>query len=328
MSKEVEWLRRMKHAQAVEMPVENPVGSRKAAPCGPIEPDSPEPQNDKAGKGFSQVAGMDNLKSLVQEGFINVLKNPALAARYSVSVPNLLLYGPAGCGKTFFAERIAEEVGINFMKVSPDDLSCIYVHGTQQKIGELFRKAEQNAPTLMFLDEFDCMVPKRSGDANHQYQTDEVDEFLTMLGDTASRGIYVVAATNHPENIDSCILRTGRIDEKIYVPMPDRETRESLFRLELKSRPAAEDIDYSSLSAQTEGFNCSDISYIVKTAARQKFNAAIQSSAEELIGQQDLEGIISDMVPSVNEKDLRAMEDVHRMFASRSQRQAKRIGFM
>lgn len=112
MSKEVEWLRRMKHAQAVEMPVENPAESKETTPCGPIEQDSPEPQDDKTGKGFSQVAGMDNLKSLVQEGFINVLKNPALAAHYSVSVPNLLLYGPPGCGKTFIMSGFRKREGV------------------------------------------------------------------------------------------------------------------------------------------------------------------------------------------------------------------------
>lgn len=100
------------------------------------------PVDLNAGKqGFSKVAGMDNLKKLVIEGFINVLKNPTKAAHYGISVPNILLYGPAGCGKTFFAERVAEEVGINFMKVSPDDLSSIYIHGTQKKNWRTLQKS-------------------------------------------------------------------------------------------------------------------------------------------------------------------------------------------
>ena len=121
----------------------------------------------KAGKGFEDVAGMTQLKELVVEGFINVLKNKECAEAYGIKPPSLLFYGPAGCGKTFFAEKVAEELGINFMKVVPDDLACTWIHGTQQKIGELFRKAEQKAPTLIFFDEFDAMVPKRSeNDAN------------------------------------------------------------------------------------------------------------------------------------------------------------------
>lgn len=217
--------------------------------------------------------------------------------------------------KNFFAERVAEEVGINFMKVSPDDLSSIYIHGTQKKIGELFKKAESKAPTLLFLDEFDCMAPQRTNDPNRQHQTDEVDEFLTMLNETSKRGIYVIAATNHPENIDKSILRTGRIDEKIYVPMPDVEMRKSLFRIELESRPISDDIDYDTLAQITEGYNCSDINYIVKVAARQKFNSSINNAMDELICQKDIEGIISHMPPSVKEKDIRAMERVCQEFA-------------
>jgi transitional endoplasmic reticulum ATPase len=100
----------------------------------------------RVGKGFKDVAGMTQLKELVIEGFINVLKNKECAEAYGINPPSLLLYGPAGCGKTFFAEKVAEELGINFMKVVPDDLACTWIHGTQQKIGELFRKAEQFLP--------------------------------------------------------------------------------------------------------------------------------------------------------------------------------------
>ena len=330
MTKETEWLRKIKSSNKMRVPANAPsleeIEEENAKTASTVVADVPETPTAK--KGFSEVAGMDNLKQLVTEGFINVLKNPTKAALYGISVPNILLYGPAGCGKTYFAERVAEEVGINFMKISPDDLSSIYVHGTQKKIGELFKKAEAKAPTLLFLDEFDCMAPQRSNDPNRQYQTDEVDEFLTMLNETAKRGIYVIAATNHPENIDSSVLRTGRIDEKIYVPMPDAEMRKSLFRLELKTRPVSEDIDYDSLAVKTEGYNCSDISYIVKVAARQKFNDSIGNSTEELICQEDLENIISHLSPSVSEKEIRVMERICQDFAPKDCRTSKyQIGF-
>ena len=142
----------------------------------------------KSGNGFEDVAGMTQLKELVVEGFINVLKNKECADAYGIKPPSLLFYGPAGCGKTYFAEKVAEELGINFMKVVPDDLACTWIHGTQQKIGELFRKAEQKAPTLIFFDEFDAMVPKRSdSDANQAYNG-EVNEFLCMLNNASERG--------------------------------------------------------------------------------------------------------------------------------------------
>lgn len=155
-----------------------------------------------------------NLKQLVTEGFINVLNNQECAKAFGITPPSLLFYGPAGCGKTFFAEKIAEEVGINFMKIVPDDLASPLVHGTQEKIGEVFRKAERKAPTLIFFDEFDAMVPQRTND-DRNYQNGETNEFLCMLNNAAEKGIYVLAATNHPERIDKAVLRTGRIDELI-----------------------------------------------------------------------------------------------------------------
>ena len=284
----------------------------------------------KAGKGFEDVAGMTQLKELVVEGFINVLKNKECAEAYGIKPPSLLFYGPAGCGKTFFAEKVAEELGINFMKVVPDDLACTWIHGTQQKIGELFRKAEQKAPTLIFFDEFDAMVPKRSeNDANQAYNG-EVNEFLCMLNNASERGIYVLAATNHPERIDKAVLRTGRIDELIYVDMPDMEARESLFRLTLAKLPTADDIDFKKLASITEGYNCSDIDYIVKLASRKMFNATIKNKDKcyQKITQCLLEETISRKSPSVSQKDIKEYERVRNEFSPKDEKKKDvRIGF-
>lgn len=284
----------------------------------------------KAGKGFDDVAGMTQLKELVTEGFINVLKNKECADAYGIKPPSLLFYGPAGCGKTYFAEKVAEELGINFIKVVPDDLACTWIHGTQQKIGELFRKAERKAPTLIFFDEFDAMVPKRSeNDANQSYNG-EVNEFLCMLNNANERGIYVLAATNYPERIDKAVLRSGRIDELIYVDMPDVDARESLFRLTLSKLPAADDINFKKLASITEGYNCSDISYIVKVASRKMFNATIKDKvgAYQKITQYLLEETILHRSPSVSRKEINEYERVRNEFSPKDDRKNEmKIGF-
>lgn len=266
---------------------------------------------EKRGGGLQDIAGMTELKQLITESFINVLRNKECAEKFGIKPPSMLLYGPAGVGKTFFAEKVAEEIGIHFMKVVPDDLACQYIHGTQAKIGELFKEAEQKAPILLFFDEFDCMVPQRSSN-DENYQNGEVNEFLCMLNNASSKGIYVIAATNHPERIDKAVLRTGRIDELIYVGMPDEASRESLFKMSLSKLPCSKEINFAQLADMTKGFNCSDIGYIVQIASRRMFNASIQQSRKAClpITQEILVDTIQQRSPSVSSKDLRDFERI------------------
>lgn len=284
----------------------------------------------KTGNGFSDIAGMENLKKMVIESFINVFNHIEIAKAYGIKPPSMLFYGPAGCGKTFFAEKMAEELGINFVKIVPDDIACTWVHGTQQKIGEVFRDAEKKAPTLLFFDEFDAMVPRRSGDEANQHYNSEVNEFLCMLNNASDRGVYVLAATNHPERIDKAVLRTGRIDELVYIDMPDKEARKNLFDLALSKLPTAEKVDTEHLAELTNGYNCSDITYMVEVAARKAFNEAIRSDDGCLqpITQSLLEEIIAGRTPSVSSKDMREYEQLRCEFSSKDKECARvRIGF-
>ena len=321
LENDMELLRRICGEQPKAVETDTP-----AKEDGPKLPEKP----DAKGNGLSDIAGMEELKDLVTEGFINVLKNRRQAEAYGIRPPSMLFYGPAGCGKTFFARKMAEELGINFMMIVPDDLACTWVHGTQQKIGEVFREAEKQAPTLLFFDEFDAMVPQRSGDEGNQHYAGEVNEFLCMLNNASERGVYVLAATNHPERIDKAVLRTGRIDEMVYVDMPDREARRNLFDLKLSKLPAAEDIDTGRLADLTEGFNCSDICYIVGVAARKMFNATVRERAKDCrpIGQGLLEEVIAQRSPSVSGKALREYERVRKEFSPKDKgTQRAAIGF-
>lgn len=215
------------------------------------------------------------------------------------------------------------------MKVVPDDIASTFVHGTQKKIAEVFTEAERMAPTVLFLDEFDAMVPTRTSD-DHGCQNGEVNEFLCRLNHANERGVYLIAATNHPESIDKAVLRTGRFDERIYIDMPDTLARERLLRLALHDLPKAADIDYARLAEMTAGYNCSDIKYIIQVAARKMFNASIEkpNAPYREIDQQSLEEAIAGRTPSVGEKELREYERVRdEMRGKKPAAAARSIGF-
>ena len=230
--------------------------------------------------GLDEVAGMSELKALFRRDFIRIVRNPKVAQAYGIKPSNCtLLYGPQGCGKTFIAEKAAQESGLKYKVVNPSELGSIYIHGSQQKIAELFDEAEKKGPMILIFDEFDAIVPKREADRNGN-QANEVNEMLTQLNNCASRGIYVLATTNRPGLLDPAIMRKGRVDRMVYVSLPDKEARKELFRLEIEKRPFVE-IDYEELAAVTENFTCSDISYIVEEAARLCFEETLDRGLDD-----------------------------------------------
>ena len=256
------------------------------------------------GNGFADIAGMDELKEMLRKRVILILQNKELAEQYKLTPPNgMLLYGPPGCGKSFFAEKFAEETGFNFILVKASDLGSIYIHGSQGKIADLFKKAEENAPTVLCFDEFDAFVPSRSGDNVGSNQAGEVNEFLTQLNNCSKRGIFVIATSNRPDKVDPAVLRTGRIDKQVYVPMPDLTARKLMFELYLKDRPCGE-IDSDALAVKADGYVASDIAYVVNEAA------TIAAFNREPITQELLTKTIEGIKPSVNKELLKEYEEM------------------
>lgn len=277
----------------------------------------------KHGNGFADVAGMNEIKSIMQKKIINILKDPQKAERFKIQIPNgMLLYGPPGCGKSFIAEKFAEEAGYNYVFVKSSDLASIYVHGSQEKIGALFDEARKNAPTILNFDEFEALVPNRSK-INNSSESGEVNEFLSQMNNCGKDRIFVIASSNRPDLIDPAILRKGRMDKVIFIPVPDKEARQGIFKIHMKDRPASDDIDYVRLAEMTENFVASDIAYIVNDAATRAFEDDVD------ITQSLLEEVIKENNPSVSSSDLQSYEQMRKkMESSGVEPERRRIGFV
>lgn len=274
------------------------------------------------GRGFAAVAGLTALKAQLKRDVIDVLHEPAKYAEYGLTIPNgMLLYGPPGCGKTFFAKCFAEEVGFNFMLLTPSSLKSRYVNATQENIAKMFDEARKNAPTLIFIDEINELVPNRDGEV-HEMSRSAVNEMLAQMDRTGEQGIFIIGATNYPHQIDPAVLRAGRLEHMVYLPLPDKEVREELFRMYLKSRPLDLGIDYEQLALATMGYVSADIERLVNEAARV---ALVEGTR---IGMNHLNMSIKLCKPSLSRAEREKYERIHAQIEQGSGNNNRRkIGF-
>lgn len=277
----------------------------------------------KEGNGFKDVAGMTSLKEQLQSDVIDLIQNPEQAKELGLSMPNgLLFYGPPGCGKTFFAEKFAEEAGFNYKYIKCSDVASPYIHGGQEKIAAIFDDARKNAPTILFFDEIDAMIKDRNRH-NNVSEAGEVNEFLAQLNNCGEDGVLVIGATNKPNEIDEAALRAGRLEFKYYIPQPDAETRASIFEINLSKRRCDLGINYEKLANLTENYISADIKMIVDNAARLTFRRKLDK-----ITQSTLEEVIVNSKPSITIDVIKRHETIRDRFMGIStQPERKRIGF-
>ncbi|MBE0442084.1 AAA family ATPase [Psychrobacter sp. FME13] len=250
--------------------------------------------------GLSKIAGMMDLKSLLITDIIEPLKNKQAYKEYGIKPLNgLLFYGPPGCGKTFIAKQLAAELGYTFFEIKPSDLASTYVHGTQEKIGKLFLEASLKAPSVIFIDEVDAVMPSRDSANMGQHYSSEVNEFLAQLTECSEKGILTIMATNRPDAIDKAILRTGRVDKAVYIPLPDFNTRKEMLKILLEGRPIDSGLDLDSIAMLMAHYTSSDVNYIVNEAAK----LALKESSK--IGYEHLTEVLRKTKSSVNYEQIK-----------------------
>jgi len=219
---------------------------------------------------WEDVGGLDNIKEELKEAVEWPLKYSEVFKEANTNPPKgILLYGSPGTGKTLLAKAVANESGVNFISIKGPALISKYVGESERAIREVFKKAKQASPTILFFDEIDAIVPKRSSASTDSHVTERVlSQFLTELdGIEELKGVLVLAATNRLDLVDLALLRSGRFDLLLELPTPDEKTREEIFKIHTKNKPLAENVDLKNLAKETEGKVGSDIELICRKAA-------------------------------------------------------------
>jgi transitional endoplasmic reticulum ATPase len=219
---------------------------------------------------WDDVGGLDHIKEELKEAIEWPLKHSDLFKKVNTHPPKgILLYGAPGTGKTLLAKAVANESGVNFISVKGPSLISKYVGESERGIREVFKKAKQASPTILFFDEIDSLVPKRSESSTDAHVTERViSQFLTeMDGIEELKGVVVLAATNRFDLVDPALLRSGRFDILFELLAPDEGTRLSIFKIHTKNKPLHKDVDLRTLVRRTDGLVGSDIQWLCQRAS-------------------------------------------------------------
>jgi transitional endoplasmic reticulum ATPase len=290
---------------------------------------------EREGDGFRDVAGMEDIKKMLQRDFVEIVSHRELAKEFGIMPSNMLFFGAPGTGKTFISMKLAEECGMAFCVVKPSDIGSIWAHGSVGIIKDLFKQAEARAKEnergcILLIDEMDSVCSRREAFQGNEHLANEVAEWLTQLNDCVEKNVFVIGTTNCIERIDKAIIRHGRIDQVLYIGLPDISCRKQLFELELSKRPHDEDINMEELARLTDGYTSSDISFMVKETARNAFEECLKRDSGTIvkISETMLQNVIKATRPSVSHDDVRRYEKMRDEFVEHNKKDRPRIGFI
>jgi len=254
---------------------------------------------EKSAVTLADVGGMADVKQRLELAFLGPLRNPKLRTLFGKSLRGgLLLYGPPGCGKTFLARAIAGEMGAAFVSLSIVDVLNMWVGSSERNLHDLFGSARSHAPCVLFLDEIDALGHKRS-QLNSSSMRTVVNQLLTELDgvDGNNDGVFVLAATNAPWDVDAALRRPGRLDRTVLVLPPDAAARAAILRYHLRDRPIA-GIDLSAVAAVTDHYSGADLAHICETAAEYAMRDSIATGEIRMISQPDMLAAAREVRPS------------------------------
>ena len=254
---------------------------------------------ERAGVRLADVGGMTEVKNRLEASFLAPMRNPQLRRLYGKSLRGgLLLYGPPGTGKTFIARAIAGEMGAGFLSVTISDILDPYIGNSEANLHNIFQQARDHAPCVLFLDELDAIGIKRSLSRNSSMRS-TVNQLLEELDGVGSNneGIYLLAATNAPWDIDPALRRPGRLDRTLLVLPPDEPARAAILHTHLRERPV-EGIDLQALARATDGLTGADLSHVCDSAAEKALLDSVRTGRPRLMNMQDMDAALKEVRPS------------------------------
>ena len=248
---------------------------------------------------LADVGGMQDVKDRLNMAFLAPLRNPELRRLYGKSLKGgLMLYGPPGCGKTYIARALAGEIGASFINVTLTDILDQFIGNSEANLHSLFVAARKHAPVVLFLDEIDAIGQKRSQSTSAAWRGVTNQLLMEMDGIGAdNEGLFILAATNTPWDVDPALRRPGRFDRSVAVLPPDAPARHSILYHYLKTKPM-EGIDLASLVAQTNGFTGADLAHLVDSAAEFAMMDSLRTGTVRMMTMQDFANALKQVRPS------------------------------
>jgi transitional endoplasmic reticulum ATPase len=251
---------------------------------------------------WEDVGGLEAVKERLIEAVEWPLKHVHLFEKAGVRAPKgILLTGPPGCGKTLLAKAVATESQVNFMSVKGPALLSMYVGESERGVREAFRKARQAAPCIIFFDEIDALIPVRGSASSDSHVTERVlSQFLAELdGIEELKGVLVLGATNRPDMLDPAVLRPGRFDETVEIPIPDEKDRREILKVHLRNKPITEEVSPDDIAAKTEGYTGAELSAVCARAAQRAIRRVVKAAdgrpdeqVEIRVEKSDIEGAL------------------------------------
>lgn len=234
----------------------------------PVDPSKFEGVENLIDVSYEDIGGLEHEVKKIREMVEIPLKRPELFKQLGISAPKgVLLHGPPGTGKTLLAKAVANETNAHFIVINGPEIMSKYVGGSEEQLRELFEEAEENSPSIIFIDELDAIAPKRA-EVTGDVERRTVAQLLTLMDGLKSRGeVVVIGATNRPDAIDEALRRPGRFDREIEIGVPDKDERKEILEVHTRNMPLDDDVDLNDLTEVTHGFVGADLEALCKEAA-------------------------------------------------------------